>query len=238
VIVNKNYIYLGTKILAMRKRQLLFMTLALGLFSTINAQELSVKEKQELVGGGTHNSLIVTLFDVEKKYAEKEWKDFLRSKKAKVTSKTEIFADDAEDSNMGDNTFDVYSRIVIAGDNRLELIAGFDLGGAFLSSKMHPQKYTRAKEMLYDFAIELSKKSVDRQIKENEKILERLVKEEEVYITSVKRLEADIEAYKKKIEEAKLAIKEIQKDQGLKKGEIITQKKVITTIKKKKTVIN
>ena len=219
----------------MKKIYTLLTIVSICLMTTFsNAQEkLQVSESSESIGGGSNNALTVTIYQVNKKEVEKEWKDLMKKMKAKVSIKKEIFADDAQHKKMGDNTFDVYARVEETGENEVKLIAAFDLGGAFMSSGQHPEKFAFVKQIVYDFAVDMTKKAIEKEVKEEEKTLVKMEKEQEDLVKSKEQLHSDIEEYKQKIEQAEKDIEQNEKDQETKKTEIDEQKKVVEEVKKK-----
>lgn len=192
--------------------------------------EIKVNESNESFEAGTNNALVVNIFEADAKEVEKEWKKLMKDYKAKVSSKKEVFADDATIKNISENTIDIYAYTKPGKDNDLQLVVGFDLGGAFLSSSLHPDKYTAAKKIVYNFAVNVTKEAIEGQQKEQEKVLKTMEKEKEDLIKAKEDLHKAIEDYKEKIAQAEKDIETNVKDQEEKVKEIETQQKVIEDI--------
>jgi chromosome segregation ATPase len=147
-----------------------------------------------------------------------------------------VFADNAKISDISENATDVYARTEKL-ENGTKLIVAFDLGGAFLTSSMHPAQYKVAEKMIREFAIKAATEAVDDKLKEQEKKfreadenLKDLVKENE-------KLKSNIESYKKKIEEAEADLKKNGENQVTAKSAVEAQQKVVDQWKDKKKSI-
>ena len=212
----------------------LFTLLALALASSSIAQTtLTVTEKVEAVDGVSRNSLSVMIPDASTDDIKKAWKKQLKDLKGKVSDKTVIFGDDCESKAMGENTFDVYSVVEEATDEGVRLVAAFDLGGAYLSTTDHPEKYPAAEKILKDFAIAQAKEVVKIEIETSQKILKGFEKDLSGLEKDKSNLEKDIADYEKKIEEAKAAIEKNVAAQANKKSEVEGMKAVIGDLESK-----
>ncbi len=209
---------------------------ALLMFSTLlQAQKvpaIKVEEGTQVLSESSRNALSVLVYETSKDEIEKALKSELKDKDAKVTVKKEIFGDDAEFKFLGENTVDVYAKV-----EKLEvgnmLIVGVDLGGAFLSSASHPEKFKAFKAYLYNFAVELTKEGVGEQIKEAGKVLGKLEGDAKDLEKEKSNLEDKIEDAKKEIEEAQKNIEENIKNQAAKTEEVKKQKAAIETLNAK-----
>lgn len=207
-------------------------------FTSLFAQKkIKVSESSENIGNGQHNALIVNIYEADESSVLKEWKKLMKGYKAKVSSKKEVFADDASIKSMSDNTMDVYARVEKSKDGDVKLIVAFDLGGAFLSSSKHPDKFKEAKKIVYNFAIKATKNAIQGQLKEAEKIFGKLEKEQEQLIKENGNFHKDIEDYKKRITQAEDDIKANEKEQEEKKIEIENQKKEVERIAEKEKAV-
>ncbi|MBL4625602.1 MAG: hypothetical protein JKY42_10755, partial [Flavobacteriales bacterium] len=150
--------------------------------------------------------------------------------------KKEMFGDDANTNEMGDNNFDIYAKAKEV-DKGIELCVAIDLGGAFLSSGQHSAQAKYLKDLMYKFAVEQTKEGVQGIINAEEKIQGDLEKDQKDLEKDKEKLEKDIEGYEKDIEDAKKAIEQAKKDienngkeQGEKKKDIEVQKKVVQDV--------
>lgn len=203
-----------------------------------SAQNFSVEvyESIEKIGHGNNNALVVTIYENSLAVVEKEWKDRMKDfdpEKNKL-SHDELSVDNATIKEMGNNTIDIYCKFI--EDVRLKnikMIAAFDLGGAFLTSSTHKDKFEIAKKIMVDFATKLTKEAIEKQIKDELKTLGRLEEKEKDLEKDKKNLENEIKSQNEKIKKAEVGIIENEKNQQQKKKEIDDEKKIIELIKKK-----
>lgn len=207
------------------------------LSGSIIAQTVSVKEEMVAIDGMSRNSLTVMIKDATTDNVKKAWKKQLKDLKGKVNDKTIIFGDDCQAKSMGDNTFDVYSVVEEATDEGVKLVAAFDLGGAYLSTKDHPEKYPAAEAIVKGFAVDQAKEAVKTEIATAEKIMKGFEKDLSDLEKDKKKLEKDIEDYEQKIVEAKEAIGKNVAAQANKKTEIEGLKATIGDLDKKMKAI-
>jgi molecular chaperone DnaK (HSP70) len=220
------------------KNVLLLFALAIFSVAAFAQKKITVNESNENIGNGKKNALVVTIYEASVSDVEKEWKSLMKGYKAKVTSKKEIFADDALIKELGGNTVDVYAKVFDNKNGSVTLIVGFDLGGAFLNSKDHSAQYKEAKAIVHKFAVKISKDAVENQLKEAQKAKEKTEKEHAALIKEKENLEKDIENYKAKIKKAEEDIQKKIKGQEQKKKEIEEQQKTVTVIKTKLSSID
>lgn len=218
------------------------IALSLGLLIAVagSSQKTKVDEKNEKIGGGNNNALVVYIYENTSDNILKEWKSLMRDNDAKVTTKDgEQFSDNAVIKRVnGNNTMDVYARAENGKDGEVKLIVGFNLGGAFLNSKEHSQQFKEAEKMLQEFANKLTKDAIEAQLKAAEKILGNMTDDQEDLVKKNKDLKEDIEEYKEKIKKAEGEIVTNEENQKKKLVEIEGQKKVVEDIKKKKAAVD
>ena len=134
---------------------------------------------------------------------------------------------------MGENTFDVYSLVEEATDAGVRLVVAFDLGGAYLSTAAHPDKYPAAEKFVRDFAVAQAKNVVSMEIETSQKILKGFEKELAGLEKEKADHEADIKDAEKKIEEAKAEIEKNLANQANKKTEIEGMKAAVADLEVK-----
>ncbi|MES2395703.1 MAG: hypothetical protein V4549_06855 [Bacteroidota bacterium] len=210
------------------------LTLAIAAFISFSgfAQKVKVKESNESIGEGSHNSLVVTLYGVNPDDAEDEFKSFMKEYDGKRSSKGgAIFIDNALIKEMGPNTIDIYGKANgKKGDPEITFIVAFDLGGAFLNSSEHKDQFNTAEKIVKDFAIKAIKNAVEEQLKAAQKIQSKLEDNQKDLEKENKSLNSDIEDYKAKIKRAEDDIVKNKAAQDKKKSEIEAQKKVVGDI--------
>lgn len=212
-------------------------TIVLALFAGVSTlafgQKIRVHESKENIGGGSHNALVVSIYGVDAKDVEKEWKSKMKDYGAKVSNeKGELFGDNALIKEMGNNTIDMYARVDDKKDE-VDLIVGFDLGGAYLNSSEHADKYKIAERILHDFAVTITKNAIDYQLKTQQKALDKLNGQEKDLEKENKNLNSDIVDYQNKIKKDQDAIEKNKNDQAAKQKEITQQQQVVDETGKK-----
>lgn len=215
------------------RKTLLSLVMGVITLSAVGQKKIEVRESNENIGGGSHNALTVMIYIEDQDYVEKQWKSKLKDMNGKVSSKKEIFADDCSVKAMGENTFDVYSRVEIVKGEGVKLIVGVDLGGAYLSSREHGEQFKYIKEVVHQFAIDVTKKKIGDELHDQEKVLSKIEGEQKDLEKDNSSLKSDIESYKEKIKKAEADIKTNEENQKKKKEEIEAQKKVVEAVKAK-----
>jgi len=190
----------------------------------------NIDELEKTMTQGNHNAFVINLDGIPKKDAEKEWKDFTKSIKAKSKQdrKTKLWlSDDAEISSISNNTVDMYADVRYESSTVSSVYVWFDLGGAYLSSATHSEEGVAAKKMLQNFTVSVYQNQAKDVLKQEENTLSDFEKD-------LKKLEKNNKEYHKKIEEAKELIAKMEKnievniiDQEKKTGEITTQKETV-----------
>lgn len=201
---------------------------------TALAQKIEVRESSENIGGGSNNSLTVNVVAKDKDQVQDAMRSFFKDLNGKTSSsKGEYKGDDCKIKAMGENTFDIYGKVEEVKGEGFKMIIAVDLGGAFMSSSQHKDQFKIIKEKVYDLAVKVQKDAIGGDLKEAEKLLEKMEDKQKDLEKDKKNLEEDIEDYKKKIKEAEEKIKENGSEQEKQKEQISAQKKVVEEVKKK-----
>ena len=138
---------------------------------TLQAGTIKVIEGNSKIAGSRNNVLTVVIYETDFDEVIKAWKKKMKSTKVKVkTSKGEVFADNAVIKKLGDHPMDIYARTekILGGS---KLIVGVNLGGAFLNSKDHKEKYDAFAKFVEEFAENQIRASIIEQVKDAEKEL-------------------------------------------------------------------
>src|SRR4029077_20024083 len=174
----------------------------LSLCSIVWGQKIKVSESRESIGGGNNNALVVTIYGADIKDVEKEWKSIMKDYGAKVSnSKGEMFANNAVIKDMGPKTIDIYTRFT-EKNGEIEMVVGFDLGGAYMSSSQHADKYKVAERIIHDFAVKMTSEALNDKLKAEQKSLDKLQGQEKDLEKDTKNLNSDIVDYNNKIKKA------------------------------------
>lgn len=216
-------------------KQLLTSILTVLFLSNISFAQIQVDVMEGAVSmsQGDNYSQTIVLEKSNRKDVEKAWEDFIDKYKGKTKKnrKTgEVFSDNAKLEAISSNTVDVYAKAQEAGDDT-KLTVWFDLGGAYLSSTTHQDRYPAAEALLNDFANKVAKSHVEDILGVQEKTLKKKNGDLKDLRKGKENLESDIKKYEQKIEEAKQDIVQNEKDQVAKEAEIESQKAMIEETK-------
>ena len=133
---------------------------------------------------------------------------------------------------MGKIPFNAYGYALSSNNNIVTVTFGFDLGGAYLNSKDHPEKFKVIESMLENFASNTVNNWVEGVVRDEKKVLSDLEKQQKDLVKRKEQLEKEIKDFEKKIEKNKSEIKENLENQSLKKAEVETQKKTVSLVEK------
>lgn len=209
--------------------------------TTISAQKINIKEGSESFSTGKQNAITTTIYENTKDNVESKWKSLLKDfKNEKVKEqKGEIFGDNVVIKDWGNDPVDVYTTF--EEDKKAKTVVmhvAFDLGGAYMSSSSHKDKFNYAEKMVKDFAVKMTKEPLEEKVKDSEKALGKLEDNQKDLEKENKNLKSDIESYKDKIKKAEEDISKNEQNQSKKKSEIEVQKKAVEEAKKMLDKVN
>lgn len=199
--------------------------------------DAQVREQTRSMSLGTEPALVMKIPNTNENVVGDVWQNYIKDAyrgKTKWDRKTkEWFTDDVSITAIGgSNTVDLYAAIDQSGQD-VEFVLWCDLGGAFLSSSSHRDRYAEAEKMLAQFSMEVAKAGVQFELDDQEKELKRLEGE-------LKKLQNANDRYHKEIEKAEEAIKKAreeiaknEKEQEAALQNIEKQKQVVENVKKK-----
>jgi|AntRauTorckE5430_2_1112549.scaffolds.fasta_scaffold09921_2 hypothetical protein len=187
-------------------RYILILFLALG---TAQASLAQVVERSVGMSAGVQNGLVLEIPAVDEGLVSDLWKDYMkdfyREKPKWQRRDKEWLSDDADIAALGmGNTVDVFAKTEQKGDNTF-IYMWVDLGGAYLNSSQHRERYTEAEKMLVRFGLEVARAKVKIELGEQEDMLKDLSRD-------LERLAADKERHEREIQRAKETIAKAEKD--------------------------
>lgn len=218
------------------KKQILTLSLAIASLQFF-AQDIKVRESNESFSNGSHNALSVTLYVTDVNMVEKEWKSLIKDYGYDKSSEKsdEYFFDNVTIKQLGNNTLDIFSKVdANKAEKTVTLKAAFDLGGAYLSSSEHKDKFEYVKKMMHDFAVKITKEGIDEEMKDAGKVLATHQSKQASLEKDNKDLADDITNYNQKIKKANEQIEANKKAIEGKKSDVAAQQKVVDAIKAKK----
>ncbi|MDT8308099.1 MAG: hypothetical protein RQ866_01120 [Bacteroidales bacterium] len=192
----------------------------------LSAQTIEVEEGSFTINDKNSNVFNVIIYHQSERNVERAFTRLMKSYDAKVSSRNNIFADNAEIIPISVNTLDVYAFIKKVGEG-IKLTVGFDMGDIFLSSATDEKAAGAAKKILFDFANDLTKQGIEEKKRQEEKEQKRLEKRLKQLEKENKRLIKSIERYKKQIADAEEDIVQNEKQQQETTEAIEKQKGVV-----------
>jgi hypothetical protein len=209
--------------------------LILFLFCSIDSMSQSIKVKEsksDFSVAQNVNALVVEIPYVSQDFVEGKIKKLFKGLGKHKESKKEHIALMVELKDLGKIPFNAYAVSSLSSDDAVSVRFGFDLGGAYLSSKDHPEKYKVIEKIIEDFASKTVKSWVEDIVRDENKRLNSLEKEQKDLVKRKEHLEKEIKDFEKKIIDNKNSIKENLENQSTKKNEIETQKKQVELVEK------
>lgn len=195
-------------------------------------KEVSITEEIYNYSVGSKNSIVLTIPDADKEIIEKELKKEVKSWGGKMTSgKGEYSTLQSAIKKVNEGkTFDSYVKIFQTGQD-VKVAVATDLGGAFMSSSMHPSQFNEFKDLLYKFSVNAGLAGLAADAKNEEKVLKTYEKELKSFEKTDSSIKKEIDGYKKKIVDAEKKLKENEVNISKKQEEVNNQKEKIKSIK-------
>ena len=216
-------------------RQLIAVLCFLFLSSmTLTAQ---IKESMKAMSEGNKNALVFEIPDADEKLVGDVWKEFARDDfkgRAKYDRRTKQWlVDDAKILAIGKgNTVDIYTKASPKG-TACDFIMWIDMGGAYCSSKAHPDSYAAAEEVLMRFGIAVQKAKVQIELDDQQKQLKQLENDLKKLVNANEKYHKTIEKAKEAIEKAEADIVENLGAQEAAQKNIELQKEVVEEVRKR-----
>ncbi|MBI2269268.1 MAG: hypothetical protein HYU69_02810 [Bacteroidetes bacterium] len=214
---------------------------------TCFAQKIKITESVERIGepGAKNNVLAVIISEATPEEIESDWKALTKSYKAKVSTMEDvIFSDNAVIKSISNNTIDMYARSEKIKEGETRFIIGFNLGGAYLSSILHPEQFREIKQIVNDFAVKTTRDAIANKLKAAQKVLDKLSDEQKNLVKKNETLNKDVETNKQKIEELKEKIKREEEelvinktDHENKTKEVDAQRKVVESLQARQLAV-
>ena len=191
------------------------------------------------MSAGQQSALVLEIPSVSQELVSDHWKqymkDFYREKPKWQRRDDEWLSDDADVSVLGaGNTVDIYAKTREREDN-VEIQMWVDLGGAFLNSREHPDRYTEAEKLLLRFALEVAKEKMRLDIEEQEDLLKDMNQDLSRLSSQKKRSEREIKRAKETIQKAEADIEQNLQEQEEMQAKITQQEELIKKLQKQRS---
>ena len=191
------------------------------LFLSVNCltQPVKVKESNSDFSVAQNvNALVVEIPYVSQDFVEGKIKKLFKGLGQHKESKKEHVALMVELKDFGNMHFNAYAVSSVSSNEVISVRFGFDLGRAYLNSKDHPKKYKVIEKIIKDFASKAVKAWVEGIVRDENKRLNSLEKDQKDLVKRKENLEKEIKDFEKKIADNK--------------NEIETQKKEVKLVEK------
>jgi len=210
----------------------IFYTFIIAMMSFVAVDAQDINEKEVSMSLGKQTAFILDVDGADKKLTEDVWKKFIkeygkskRNKKAK-----EYYSLGAQIPMIaGSKNIDVYVKF----DERVGQTTTYmwvDTGGGFVNSDEAPKEAQGVEDFMTQFYLAVKEEAINKEMKAQEKVLNKMDKELRKLEKKNKGYHNDIEKAKKKIEDAESNIEQNLKDQEDQRIKIEQQKKVIEEV--------
>ena len=212
----------------------IFYFLVFVLFTSFSAVA-QVAEETRVMSAGSQPALVITLPGADMKFAETEWKEYMKTygKMTRVKQSKESLVEGAQILDIGGvNRLNVYSISEAAGEGA-RMVVWIDMGGGFVNSTTFPNEYAESVKFLQSFAHKVKVDQIAIDLDAQQKALTKC----QSNLTKLQRendsLHKIIEDSQKRIAEAELDIVKNLQEQDLAQKEIDAQKTTVETVQKK-----
>jgi len=175
---------------------------------TINAQKVVVTETEEKADEMKRKGLLIML-ELDEEVVRREWQKKMRELGSIKTRSGAILVDQANMTSISISPVKLISTV----QNNVKgtkVWYAIDLGDAYVTSTGDQVKFNEASKFLHDFGVALYIQDINEQIKEAEKVLANVVKEQERMILRGENLKNSIN--KNKTEKLRLQLKLAEND--------------------------
>ncbi len=200
-----------------------FSLLFIGTFG-FSQNDIKVSEETQSFSNGSHNSIVVNIPFADKDMVLKALKSEMKSWGGKVDGKSDLVLKQGKMKETGDKPFDAYGKIVGEGSGGIKVAVAIDLGGAYLSSREHNDKYSVFVKKMKAFASKTATEAMNDKISEEKKIFAALEKDQKNLVKEKEKEEKDIVDAKKEIEDSEKKLIENKNNTETKLKELATQK--------------
>lgn len=199
-----------------------------------SSQNIKIQEENFTFSTASNvNTLTVEISYAPEAFIDARLKKLLKSWGKHKESKGEHTSLMVEIKDMGKMPFNVYARLTKLNNENTRINFGFDLGGAYLSSREHGEQFKVIEKLISDFASNVVKDWISEELKKEEKVLGQLQKDQKELLKRKENLEKEIEDFKKKITQNEKEVKENIDQQSKKKEAIATQDKLVKKVDQK-----
>lgn len=212
---------------------------------------IEVEETSAEFKGESRNAIGVKVYGEEHDKVEKKARKTFRGWGRVKNREAPLYVKEAEWDEMGDHPFDFYLKVEEQDDSTHKVLVGAYLGGAWLNSSDHSERYEAMSARIREFAVRVTKKALEKVVEQEQERLEELTakmeelneqkedKEDAIedHKNTIEEAKATIEEAKAAIEDAESRIEELKEKKGAQEEKVKAQKKKLEKIKKKKEAV-
>lgn len=197
------------------------------------SQTIDSKETNEKFSTGVQSAIATTVYGNSPDQVIAAWEKLMKDYKNETvkSSKGEVFGDNILIKEWGNNPVDIYTVFQSTKkekkDKVVRMFVAVNLGGAYLTSSLDRSKYRDMEKIVRNFAVTMTKKPIEEELKDDTRALEKLQKKGKRLEKDKKSLQKDVENYKERISKAENEIVAKQSDLEKKNAEVSAQKAVI-----------
>ncbi len=209
------------------------LALFLGLIS-IPLFGQDIREVEKNCSMGNQPAFVINHPNASARMAEQAWEDHMKKNgKSKKNRKSKEFETlEAEINMISSSPLNIYFLAEDGVDMATSYIF-FDNNSGFITSASNPEAANGIYEFLTPYVYGVEKLVIEEELKSEEKNLKDLDKDLEKLVKNNEDMHEDIEKWKEKIRQAELDIEKNLQDQESKNTEISNQKNLIEEVKKR-----
>ncbi len=202
----------------------LLLSFSILMLTVFGQKPVKVIEIKDAMTKGTNSGMFTDIHQAELKDVQKEWEKLIKDgSKSKIEDDNgEISIQAAEIDMIHSSPINVYSRLQ-GIENGVRLVAFFEIGDEFISSKGDERKYDQAVKFVRKFSVDMYRAAVEEEVKEEEKVMKDLKSDLKKLENEKEKLVKLIENNKKGIGKANSDIDQNEYDQKVKEAEIENQ---------------
>lgn len=202
------------------------------------SQQVTLTQENQTFTVGNKNAYVLSIPYASKVQIEDGLKSYLKDFGKVKSSKGENVVLLGKDKGISDKEFDVYARVMTAKDGSSIAVFAIDLGGAFMSSREHPNQSQGFEKSLLEFGKLAANTAIDEEIKIEQKVLKSLENDQKSLEEKLSEYEKDIINYNNQIKETEKKIGDVKSNQEKKKNDFKAQESKIELVEKKRKTLN
>ncbi len=175
-------------------------------------RELAVKTTEAKFGDELLPSYMITIYDADEKAISKYWKDYLKTRGGKVSTKDGVQGEGVMFTDIHDKPVEIFTTFEPGSDNALHMHIAFIADSMAMNPDDHPEAHDKIMPAMEKLSLEMNKAVVGHQIESQEEILEDLQDQLGKLQKENESLRGAISKNTQRIEKAKQSISDAEAD--------------------------